>query len=81
MKKIAWETLVKEYEGSGMTMSGFARSRGVSASSFSVYLKRHKSEGSFVRVDSGEKIEFEVFGIKFNLDRTDLAVFLQAIRS
>ena len=78
-----WESLLKEQESSGQSISGFCRERGVSDSAFAYWRKKagkEKASGEFVRVESNQRVSIELpGGSTIRILREDLGTLLEAL--
>ena len=84
MGKINWSSLAREFEGRNQTQTSFCREKGVSLSSFSLYLRKTKSEGHFAKVELGgssSQIELELSGgVRIRVQESQLGLVLKALQ-
>ena len=82
MSKRDWKRIISEYETSGMRQSQFCKSRELSLSSFTYYLKRYREAGTFVRVETQERIELELSsGVVLRVSERDLGSILKVLQA
>ena len=77
------EQLLAEQKLSGLSVSGFCRSKGVSDSTFFGWLRKSEKglEDRFTRINSSKQIELELYGgLKIRVYPEDIRVVLEALR-